>query len=479
MTPPKKLFAPAALVLALALAGCADMSGIQPQAQQRDAASLGLAAGTQASAQASQVDAQWWRALGDAQLNGLVEQAIAGNPNLRVAQARLARAQAVTEVANSAKLPQVNGSLDATRQLYTENGLVPKPLAGSISENGTLRLSASWELDFFGKYQAALDTALGTARAAQADVEAARILLASNVVRNYVQLARIHDQQAVATRTLAQREEQLRLVRDRVDAGLDTRLELKQSEGGLPEARQQLEALDEAAALSKNALAALVGQPSLQLTPVALSSVRPLTTPTVLPADLLGQRADIAAARFRVEAAGYDIKNAKAQFYPNINLVAFAGLSTIGLGRLLEANSQEWGVGPAIRLPIFEGGRLRANLRGKTADYDAAVETYNATVLDAVRDVADQLASTQSVARQQAQQRQAQEAAEAAYDIAIQRYKAGLGNYLNVLSAENAVLAQRRLAVDLAARAIDSQVGLVRAVGGGYQGDAVTAAAPK
>ena len=258
----KKLFAPTALVLALALAGCADMSGIQPQAQQRDAASLGL---TGTAPQASQVDAQWGRAMGDAQLNRLVDQAIAGNPNLRIAQARLARAQAVTEVANSAKLPQVNASLDATRQLYTENGLVPKPLAGTISENGTLRLSASWELDFFGKYQAALDGALGTARAAQADVDAARILLASNVVRNYGQLARINDQRAVATRTLAQREEQLRLVRDRVDAGLDTRLELKQSEGSLPEARQQVEALNEAASLSKNALAALVGQPGIAI----------------------------------------------------------------------------------------------------------------------------------------------------------------------------------------------------------------------
>ncbi|WP_298923065.1 efflux transporter outer membrane subunit [uncultured Ramlibacter sp.] len=469
----KKLFAPTALVLALALAGCADMSGIQPQAQQRDAASLGL---TGTAPQASQVDAQWWRAMGDAQLNRLVDQAIAGNPNLRIAQARLARAQAVTEVANSAKLPQVNASLDATRQLYTENGLVPKPLAGTISENGTLRLSASWELDFFGKYQAALDGALGTARAAQADVDAARILLASNVVRNYGQLARINDQLAVATRTLAQREEQLRLVRDRVDAGLDTRLELKQSEGSLPEARQQVEALNEAASLSKNALAALVGQPGIAITPVTLASLKLLGAPAVLPADLLGQRADIAAARWRVEAAGYDIKNAKAQFYPNINLVAFAGLSTIGLGRLLDSNSSEWGIGPAIRLPIFEGGRLRANLRGKTSDYDAAVESYNAAVIDAVRDVADQLASSQSVARQQAQQRLAQDAAEAAYDISIQRYKAGLGNYLNVLAAENAVLAQRRLAVDLAARNLDSQVGLIRAVGGGYTPDTVTAA---
>jgi outer membrane protein TolC len=154
--------------------------------------------------------------------------------------------------------------------------------------------------------------------------------------------------------------------------------------------------------------------------------------------------------------------------------VAFAGFSSIGLDRLLQSDSQQWGIGPALRLPIFDGGRLRANLRGKTADLDAAIESYNATVIDAVRDVADQVASMQSVTRQQTEQRAAQQAAESAYAIAVQRYEVGLGNYLNVLSAETAVLAQRRLAVDLSARALDTQVALLRALGGGFQADAAT-----
>jgi outer membrane protein TolC len=138
---------------------------------------------------------------------------------------------------------------------------------------------------------------------------------------------------------------------------------------------------------------------------------------------------------------------------------------------LLESGSQQWGVGPAVRLPIFDGGRLRANLRGKSADLDAAIESYNATVIDAVREVADQVSSMQSIARQQTEQQAAQQAAESAYEIAVQRYQAGLGNYLHVLSAETAVLNQRRLAVDLAARALDTQVALMRALGGGYRAD--------
>lgn len=183
---------------------------------------------------------------------------------------------------------------------------------------------------------------------------------------------------------------------------------------------------------------------------------------------MLGRSADIAAARWRVEASLKDVINAKTQFYPNINLVDFAGFSSIGLGRLLDAGSQQWGVGPALRLPIFDAGRLRANLRGKTADLDAAVESYNAAVIEAVREVADQLALAQGTGRQQTEQHAAQKAAEGAYEIARQRYQAGLGNYLNVLTAETSVLAQRRLAVDLSARALDTQVALIRALGGGY-----------
>jgi NodT family efflux transporter outer membrane factor (OMF) lipoprotein len=458
-------------IMATGLTGCADMSGIAPQSSLRDAPSLGLKAeaGAQATAQAP-LAAEWWRDFGDEQLNTLVAQALQTNPSLKLAQARLARAQAVTEVADAATLPQLTGQVDLTRQRYTANGAVPPPLAGSIRESGTAQLAASWELDFFGKNRAALDAALGSANAAEADAQAARVLLASNVARTYFQLVRFNEQANVARRTLAQREETLKLVQDRVNAGLDTRLELRQSEGGLPEARLQLETLLEQMALTRNALGALIGQPdgAVALTPPAQASIKNAAVAATLPADLLGRRADIAAARWRVEASSKDVANAKTQFYPNINLVAFAGFSSIGLGSLLDSGSRQWGVGPALRLPIFDAGRLRANLRGKTADLDAAVESYNAAVIDAVRDVADQVASSQAIVRQQTEQRAAQDAAESAYEIAVQRYKAGLGNYLNVLTAETSVLAQRRLAVDLSARALDTQVALIRALGGGY-----------
>jgi len=194
---------------------------------------------------------------------------------------------------------------------------------------------------------------------------------------------------------------------------------------------------------------------------------QPLAIPAALPADLIGRRPDIAAQRWRVEAASSRIAGAKKDFYPNINLKAYAGFSALGFSNLFKSSSEQWGVGPAINLPLFSGGRLRANLRVKTTDLDTAIESYNGTVLEAVHDVADQLVTTQSLERQQAEQRNAQQAAEDAYQIAVQRYKAGLSTYLQVLATESNVLQQRRAAVDLKARVIDTQVTLWRALGGG------------
>ena len=465
----------AALAVALAssvvltLTGCASSAGIAPVAQISAPAAVGLDAATTTPALA----ADWWHGFGDAALDGLVERALAGNPNLKVAQARLARAEAAVAGAQSADGPQVNGSFDSTRQRFSAKSIYPPPLGGGIYTLSTAQIGASWEFDFFGRNRAAIEAAIGTQRAAEAEVQAARVMLASNVARTYVQLGRLFEQRDVAVRSLKSRDETLALIRQRVQGGLDTAVEQRQGEGALPETRQQIEQLDEQIALARHALAVLTAQApnALDNLSVPLSSVKAVAMPAALPADLLGRRADIVAARWRIEAATGETKSAKAQFYPNINLTAFIGLQSIGLDQLIKSGAEQYGAGPAIRLPIFDSGRLRANLRAKTADLDAAVESYNGAVLDAVHDVADQLASLRSVDRQQTEQAHAQAAAESAYDLATQRYKAGLGTYLTVLTAESTVLNQRRQAADLKARALDTQIALIRALGGGYSGD--------
>ncbi len=473
---------PAWAMLALALAssavltlgGCASSAGIAPGAAMLAPAAVGLAT----SDKVPVIAADWWRASGDAQFSALIERALAGNPGLRGAQTRVERAQALAAQVQADEGLQVNAVADLTRQRFSATSIYPPPLGGSIRTLANAQVGGGWEFDFFGRNRAALAAALGAGRAAEAEVQAARQVLASNVARSYGQLARLFEQRAIAERALQQREELLGLIRQRVQAGLDTTVELRQGEGAVPETRQQIEQLDEQITLTRHALAALTAQPpqALDSLVVAPGSARlpgdAMTLPTSLPADLLGRRADITAARWRIEAAGSEVASAKAAFYPNINLTAFAGLASIGLDKLINAGSEQYGAGPAIRLPIFDAGRLRARLRGKTADLDAAIESYNAAVLDAVHEAADPIGSLRAIGLQQREQAQAQAAAESAYDLATQRYRAGLSTFLVVLNTEAGVLNQRRLAADLKARAWDAQIALIRALGGGYAGPA-------
>ncbi len=463
-----------ALVLAMALAGCASFAGIAPTAKTTAPAALGAA-----QAPIEWPATAWWRQFDDAKLAALIERALAGNPSLQLVETRVVKARAAAGIAESALWPQLNASADSTRQRLSEFGTTPPPLAGTIRNINHAGLNASWELDFFGRNRAALDAALGQARAAEADAQAARVLLASNVARGYIGLARLLEQREVARATLAQREAILQLVGSRVEAGLDTKVELRQAEGSLPEIRRDIEALDEQIGLARHALAALTGQGPESVVDLAptLATVRPQALPKALPADLIGRRADLAAARWRVEAAARDVDGAKAQFYPNINLIALAGFSSIGLSNWFKAGSREVGFGAAIHLPIFDAGRLRANLRGVSADADAAMASYNATLIEALREVADQITSQQAVAGQAREQQAAQQAAEGALDLALQRYRAGLGTYLTVLTAEANVLAQRRISIDLKARGIDSNLQLIRALGGGFATDTTSLAA--
>lgn len=452
----------------LTLTACANFSDISWHAKPVNAAPLGLQGDYVAAAPASPTELAWWKTLKDAQLDALIDQALDNNPSLRVAQTRLARMQALNESVASVDGPKVNADLSAMRQLYTANGMIPPPIAGHIYDSGTLQVGASWEFDFFGKNAAALEASVGQVNAAKADTYAARQLLATNVARSYFNLMRLHAQLGVAEKALALREQTRALVRDRVNAGLDTQLELQQAESALPDARLQIAQLQEQQTLAINALAALTAQPAnvLKIGWVTLPTLSADAAIGNLPLDLLGRRMDIAASRWRIEAALKDVDAAKAQFYPNINLTAFAGLSSLGFDKLFKTGSDQWGVGPAIRLPLFDGGRLRANLRSKAVDVDAAIETYNAQVFEAVHEVSDRLASTQAIGLQQKEQAATQAASETALEIALARYQAGLGNYLNVLSAEAPVLAQRRLAVDLSARALDTHVQLMHAIGG-------------
>ena len=459
-----------ALAAAALLAGCASPGAPHTPLAQTTPADMGLQT---PAAHDTAAPSQWWKALGDEQLNALVTQALQDSPSLAVSRARLAQAVALSQVREAANGPQVNLGVDATRQRYTAHGLVPAPVAGNTYNTGTVQATLSWSPDFYGQHAAELQAALGQARAAQADAAAAANTLAAQVGRSYVALARLVAQRDVAARALAQREEQQRLTQERVTAGLDSQVELTQAQAAVPDARTQIEALDEQITLARRQVAVLSGQAPdalATLTP-QLAALQPTAVPEALGADLLGRRPDVVAARWRVEAATQGVKVARTEFYPNINIGAFIGLNALGLDNLFNAGSRQMGVTPALRLPIFDGGRLRAQLGGRAAELDAAIAQYNGAVLDAVKEAGDAVAYIQSLTRQKALQDEAVGSAEKAYRWAQERYRAGLGNYLVVLSTESQVLAQRRLAVDLRARQLDTRLVLMKALGGGWTDD--------
>jgi NodT family efflux transporter outer membrane factor (OMF) lipoprotein len=418
--------------------------------------------------------ADWWKQFGDPQLDRLVDEALHASPSLRVADARVRQALASAAALDAGRAPQVTGNADATRQRFSANYIYPPPFAGSWVTTADLTANLTFDLDLWGRTRNAYEGALDEAHAAQVDRDAAQLLLSASIVRAYVQLQRAYEQLDIAQALLAQRDDLRKLVDQRKAAGLDSALELKQAEAALPEARERIAQLEETIALTRNQLAALLGEGPDRGRAIERPRMASGTAPRLpsrLPADLIGRRPDVAAQRWRIEAAVKDTASARAQFYPNVNLVAFAGLQSIGLSNLVKGGSAVAGVGPALHLPILEGGKLRADLAGKHADYDIAVEQYNQSLADALRDVVDQLASFRSVDEQRAQADAAVGIAQDAYELAVLRYREGLGNYLQVLSAESQVLGQKSLKADLAARGREVSVNLARALGGGYVPD--------
>jgi NodT family efflux transporter outer membrane factor (OMF) lipoprotein len=415
-------------------------------------------------------DSQWWAQFQDPQLNQLIAEGLAGSPTLRVAEARTRAALAQARVAQSARLPQLDAKGSVTRERFPEQSIIPPPYGGSWDTLSELQAALSWEIDFWGKNRAAYQQALGESRAAELDARAARLALSANIAHAYVQLERAYLQLDVAQATLQQREQIFKLTQDRNQAGVDSKLELRQAESALPAAREQIAQLRETIELTRNQLAALLGKGpdrghSIQRP--GANALAAVAIPSSVPSELLGRRPDILAQRWRVEAARHGIDNAKAQFYPNVNLTAFAGFQILGPGSLVTAGNREIGVGPAVTLPLFDGGKRRGNLAARDSEYDIAVEQYNQAVADGLREVVDQLASSRSVDEQRAQQREGLATAQDAYDLATLRYREGVGNYLQVLTTETQLLSQRSLEADLRARSLDLSINLARALGGG------------
>lgn len=455
------------------LAACASFSGSRTHATASDPQDLEAAQSLSSVSfsTAAWPSEQWWIAMGDDQLNRFIGDALQGQPDLRVAEARVRAAQAVSGIAGAALYPQVNAIATSVRRRFSEAGTVPPPIAGTWQTVNDAALGVTYELDFWGKNRAVMRAALDRARATEVDLQATQLVLTTTLTRTYLRLDAAYDLRDLAESTLKQREQTLALTRQRVAAQIDSRLELTQAEAALPIARERIASLNESIALLNNQLAALQGKgpdAGLAVQRPHLAKVGIVQLPSDLPVELIGRRPDIVAGRWRVEAARLDIKVARAQFYPNISLNAFIGLERLGFEDFLSAGSRVIGIGPALSLPIFDGGRRRGNLALNQAAYDEAVETYNATLINALHDVVDQLISVHWLDAQEKEQNEALQLTQQAYDLAISRYRQGVASYLQVLIAEGQVLLQKRLVIESQAREREVRLNLIRALGGGY-----------
>ena len=458
--------------LILALSACADMGHIAPQSAMLDANKLQASQAMDAAASAAiqWPRAQWWQDLHDPQLNRLMEQALADSPTLRGAQARVRQAEALAGAAQDKTRPQADANVSINRELYSQHGSTPAPLAGNYAWRNQATVTASYDLDLWGRNRAALSAALGDVQLASAESQMARLALETALVRTYIQLSYEFRVQDVIERSLAQRARILDITRQRKQAGIGTDIDVAQIETTLPAGRRQLEQSAESLALLRNQLAALAGKgpgAGAALTRPVLRLDQPLAIPAALPADLIGRRPDIAAQRWRVEAAAQRIDAAKAEFYPNVNLVAFAGFQAFGFSHFLDANSDIRGISPALSLPIFAGARLRAQLGSQTAVYDGAVEQYNATVINAMSDVANAVTRAQSLAKQHQLTVQALATAQRARDLAEKAYTAGMSDAIAMLNTQVALLAEEQQQAQNGARELDLYVSLMNALGGG------------
>jgi NodT family efflux transporter outer membrane factor (OMF) lipoprotein len=291
-------------------------------------------------------------------------------------------------------------------------------------------------------------------------------------MRQYIRLNLQFAERDIAEKRAALIRHRIDIAKRGVAAGLMTQMQLLETQTALPMALAQIEHVDEQIALSRNQLAALSGQgPGAgdDIMRPTLTLNAPIGLPDRLPANLVGRRPDVIAHRWHVEAAGLSIESAKAAFYPDINLIAFAGFQALGFGQLISGASAIAGVGPAFSLPIFDGGRRRGNLSAKDALYDIAVEQYNETVIHALQDVADQLVILESNAKQRAQADEAMALATRAHALAQKSYLVGLENYLHVLDTQAVLTNHEEAIARLYAVRLDAHAKLMQALGGGVE----------
>jgi NodT family efflux transporter outer membrane factor (OMF) lipoprotein len=413
----------------------------------------------------------WWKAFGDPQVDRLAIAMLKGNPTLAAAMARIRSAQAEAAANEAKDLPQVTLDGSEQRTLFSNDYIIPPPYAGSWRWFGQVALNFTWSLDFWGKQAALIEKAQDRAKAAAYDAAAARLALSGALAQTYINLLLAWQYADIADATVAQREAILKLIEGRRASGLENDSAVEQARTLLAQARADRLRILAQRDTDVHAIAALTGQGAAAYDTITrptpdLDTVLPL--PRTLPADLLARRPDVLAARARIAAAAKGREAAHAAFYPDINIAAMVGFQAIGLSNLLTGDSITTGIGPAIHLPIFDAGRIRADYAAATAELDVAVADYNGAVVNAIRQTADAMTQVKSLEARRGENAAALASARRAFVLAQERYRLGLANQLPMLAAEASLLSARQQMAAVIADAASQRVTLLLAAGGAF-----------
>jgi NodT family efflux transporter outer membrane factor (OMF) lipoprotein len=461
------------IVSLLMVAGCAIMPDLGTKPETDDINSYQSAESLKNGQQNAWPDENWWQAYNDQQLSQLITDAQSGSPTLQTADARVHRAEAVARQAYALVMPTLTGNaeVDKNKQSYYE-GVPPQFVPHGYQNVGQGTLNFNYDLDFWGRNRDAVKAATSEFKASLIESKETTLMLSTSIVSAYADLAHAYADRDAAEKALNVRNQSVQQFSDRYKNGLENIGSLKQAQANQDSAKAELQSLDEQIALNKNRIAALVGKGpdyGLKITRPKSDLIQHYQLPSNIPVNLLGRRPDIIAAKLRVESRDKAIDAARKNFYPDINLSALIGMQSIGLNNLTKSGASIGNIGPAISLPIFDGGQREGIYRAARAEYEDAVATYNTALIQALQDVADAATSQHALTEQLTTMQQAVADSEAAWQVANNRYKGGIAPYLTVLSAEDTLITNRRALADLQSRIFVLDVAMVKALGGGYE----------
>lgn len=453
------------LLTALALAGCASVPAIDASSIPPTPAEFREGRWTQAAPAEAQPRGTWWKAFSDPVLDDLVERADRGNATIQVAAARLAQARALVRSSRAGQLPQLGARAGASRQ----DGLPIAP-AGSPGTLVTAAVGASYEVDLFGKLAQATGAARLDATSREALLQSTRLLIHAEVAQAYLALRALDVERALVRGTVTAYRETLDLTERRYRAGDVAELDVARVRSEVASNESEAIALERRRTELEHAIAVLAGEvPStFSIREEAWKTALP-AIPAGVPGTVLARRPDVSAAESALLAAQARVGVAKAAWFPDISLTAAGGHASPEIGDLFKWSARAWSVGALLALPVFDGGRREAGIENARAEMDAAVARYRERILVAFQEVEDQLAALRLLADQSEAQERAVAAAARSTSLSDARYRNGFVSQLDLLDARRSELRNRRQALQVRAAQYQATVGLIRALGGGWE----------